>query len=237
MGRKLRRLPVLVAGLALAPTAVLALLAACRAVAELGSGHRGALPFLAGLALYPLAHFAAVKPMGLYVFGHELTHGVAAVLSGARVRKMKVSSRGGHVVLDRSNAFIALAPYLIPLYTVFWLSAVRLASVWRPVPGWLLAAGVGLTLSFHFLLTAEVLWDEHQTDLDHGGGVFVSLVLILLVNSLVLVGALKGLYPGEVSLRAWSRALAGETFDFWLEAGRLAGAAATWASDRWSGAG
>jgi hypothetical protein len=56
------------------------------------------------------------KPMWIYVFGHELTHALWTWLFGGQVKKMKVSSAGGHVVVSKTNFVIALAPYFFPLY-------------------------------------------------------------------------------------------------------------------------
>jgi hypothetical protein len=224
------RLRSFVVGCAVGPTAVLAAAASCRSLAGL-AGQRFAWPFVAGLSAYPFAHWL-LQPVGFYVLGHELTHSVAAVLSGSRIRGMEVSSEGGRVVLDKSNAFIALAPYVIPLYTVLWIAAYRLLSLGRPLPGWALAAGVGATLSFHFVLTGGILWNEHQTDLDHAGGVFSSLAIILLFNSLILVVALRGLFPGHVSLRGWASAVALGTGRFWRAAWVSSLHAAGWVSAR-----
>lgn len=226
-GAKLKSFAV---GCAVAPTALLAASASLRSLARL-AGQRFAWPFVGGLAAYPAVHWL-LQPVGFYVLGHELTHSAAAVLTGSRVKSMEVGSDGGRVVLDKSNAFIALAPYVIPLYTVLWIAGFRLVSLWRPLPGWALAAGVGAALSFHFVHTAGILWSEHQTDLDHAGGVFSSLALILLANSLVLVVALRGLFPGHVSLRGWATAVALGTGRFWRAAGRAGWLAAGWVSAR-----
>jgi len=224
----MRRLAI---GAALAPTAVLCAAGAFRVFAQVVSGGR-ALPFLAGFLLYPLLHAWRPSPTRLYVLGHELAHALAAVLTGSRVRGMEVGSQGGHVVLSKTNPFIALAPYLIPLYAVLWLATVRLVGLWRPLPPWLIAAGLGLTLSFHFLLTVDALWRTHQTDLDHAGGTFFSVAWILLVNSFVLVVVLKGLEPPSVSVRAFLAWVGNGTAAFWVQVGDLAWKAAVWSTGR-----
>jgi hypothetical protein len=229
------RLKSFVVGCAVAPTAVVAAGASCRSLAAL-AGQRFAWPFVAGLTAYPLLHIL-LQPVTFYVVGHELTHSVAAVLSGARVKSMKVGSGGGHVVVDKSNVFIALAPYVVPLWTVLWICAWRLLALWHSLPGWSLAAGVGATLSFHFMLTAGVLWQEHQTDLDQAGGVFSSMSLILLVNSLVLAVALRCLFPGHISMRGWASIVGAGTASFWRAAASAAGWAAHGLSSRLSSRG
>jgi len=51
--------------------------------------------YLVGAASYVIFERLFHKPMWLYVIGHELTHAVSGFLSGARIYKFKVSSKGG----------------------------------------------------------------------------------------------------------------------------------------------
>ena len=57
--------------------------------------------------------------MLVYVFGHELTHALWVWLMGGRVSRFRVGRDGGHIVTDRNNFWIALAPYFFPLYSIF----------------------------------------------------------------------------------------------------------------------
>ena len=56
--------------------------------------------------------------MVLYVFGHELTHALWVWLMGGRVSRFRVGRDGGHIVTDKNNFWIALAPYFFPLYSL-----------------------------------------------------------------------------------------------------------------------
>ncbi|MGH8022894.1 MAG: M50 family metallopeptidase, partial [Limisphaerales bacterium] len=76
------------------------------------------VPFLAGIACWGVIFFLLPRPMWIYVFGHELTHALWAWLFGGRVKRMKITSSGGHVVVTRNNFLITLAPYFFPLYAV-----------------------------------------------------------------------------------------------------------------------
>ena len=67
------------------------------------------VPLLAGAACWLVIFLLLPKPMWLYVFGHELTHALWTWLFGGQVKKMKVSSEGGHVVVSKTNFVIALA--------------------------------------------------------------------------------------------------------------------------------
>ena len=76
------------------------------------------VPLLAGAACWLVIFLLLPKPMWIYVFGHELTHALWTWLFGGQVKKMKVTSDGGHVVISKTNFLIALAPYFFPLYAV-----------------------------------------------------------------------------------------------------------------------
>ncbi len=75
-----------------------------------------------GLALWLAIWLLLPRPLWVYVLGHELTHALAVYLHGGKVHQFKVTSAGGHIVTDKSNWFIALAPYFIPLYSLFWIA-------------------------------------------------------------------------------------------------------------------
>src|ERR1700733_1453965 len=163
-------------GLILWPTAAGALGAAVWTLTRLAVQPRLAVTFLAGFFGYAVLHFFyfRLRSAKVYVLGHEMTHALAAWMSGARVLGFSVGSKGGHVNVSHSNTWIALAPYMVPLYAISVLAAYRLLLWWAPHPvfsthnahqGFLFAMGVAL--SFHFVETIEALWVRHQPDLDH----------------------------------------------------------------------
>ncbi|MBL8023610.1 MAG: M50 family metallopeptidase [Elusimicrobia bacterium] len=169
------------------------------------------VPVLAGVAAYLLLHLVFRKPITAYVFGHELTHAMAALLSGYKVKSIFVSGKGGEVELSGSNAFVALAPYCVPLYTLVVLLAYGLVRRYAPLetpPLWV-GFGIGLTLTFHLALTVHALRQD-QPDLLHAG-TFFSLVTILLCNGLALLVVLKALFPSLISFSAFGHAWREET--------------------------
>ncbi len=200
---KSRRLPVFfypVFGAALALPAAAAWLGLFRLARPL-LGHWTVLaPALAGAAVYGLLQLFFRKPMTLYVFGHELTHAAAALLSGYKVKSLYVSEKGGEVVVSGTNVLVALAPYCVPIYTAIVLAAYALVQRYAhlPSPPLWVGFGLGLTLAFHGALTVHAL-GQSQPDLRQAG-VFFSMALILLANAVVLAVALKVLFPSAVSL-------------------------------------
>ena len=145
--------------------------------------------FSLGVVLWLIAFFGLPRPILVYVFGHELTHALWVLLMGGRVSRFRVGRDGGHIVTNRTNFFIALAPYFFPLYSILAIGVYGLLSLFYNVQpyGRLLYAVVGATWAFHFTFTCWMI-PKSQTDLrDHG--TFFSLVVIYLMN-LALLSAL-----------------------------------------------
>jgi hypothetical protein len=142
--------------------------------------------FSLGAVLWLIAFFGLPRPMLVYVFGHELTHAVWVLLMGGRVSRFRVGRDGGHIVTDRNNFWIALAPYFFPLYSLIVIGAYGALSLFFNVQpyGRLLYGLIGATWSFHFTFTCWMI-PKKQTDLTDQG-TFFSLVVIYLMNLLLL---------------------------------------------------
>ena len=173
----------------------------------------GSFYFFVGIGSYFLFQWAFFRPIRTYVFGHELTHAVAAWLSGGKVRHFHVGKKGGSVSVTRSNFFVALSPYVVPLYALALLLlffAVNyfysLRAAWWPWFLWLLGASIG----FHMALTGYAL-KQNQPDLRATGG-FLSAVIIYLGNVLSIVFVLGVLFPRTVSWEAFARLSARQTY-------------------------
>ena len=162
-----------------------------------------AVPFWVGAAAYFLFQIIFFKPVRTYVFGHELTHALAGLMSGAKLKNFKVSASGGSVVLTKTSVFITLAPYFIPIYTVILIIVYRAGAMFWPLENYHSAFLflAGFTLSFHFGLTQFAL-AQGQSDLRQFG-VFFSGVLIVLVNCVVLALLFKVLFPDAVGLKGY----------------------------------
>src|SRR5436853_2977444 len=142
--------------------------------------------FSLGALLWLIAFVGLPRPIVIYVFGHELTHALWVLLMGGRVSRFRVGRDGGHVVTDRNNFWIALAPYFFPLYGILAIATYGVLSLFLNMQpyGQLLYAAIGATWAFHFTFTCWMI-PKKQTDLtDHG--TFFSLVGIYLMNLLLL---------------------------------------------------
>ncbi|GHT50307.1 hypothetical protein AGMMS49990_02460 [Endomicrobiia bacterium] len=119
------------------------------------------------------------------MFGHELSHAIAGVLSGAKIKKFNVGKKSGSVVLTKSNIWITLTPYFFPIYTIAiviiyiclgWITNVKLFYEY-------FLFFVGFSIAFHIALTIYILSID-QPDLKVYGK-FFSYVVILAVNIVV----------------------------------------------------
>ena len=142
--------------------------------------------FCLGAVLWLIAFIGLPRPILLYVFGHELTHAVWVWLMGGRVSRFRVGRDGGHIMTNRTNFWIALAPYFFPFYSILAIAIYGVLSMFCNMQpyGRLLYAIIGVTWAFHLTFTCWMI-PKNQTDLrDHG--TFFSLVLIYLMNLLLL---------------------------------------------------
>jgi hypothetical protein len=188
--------------------------------------------FAAGMLLFGIL-FTIVPRDALmlpYVFGHEVTHAIWVKLFGGKVAdQFHVSLEGGHVLTDRVNTWIALAPYFFPIYSLLVVSLYGMASLvadlsaWR----WVLFLLLGVTLAFHLVFTC-LLIVKGQPDL-HYGGTFFSLMVIYLINLLIITGLLLATGK-EVSLQFFAEDFIENSARF-LETCR---AATSWLAD-WIG--
>jgi hypothetical protein len=145
------------------------------------------VPLLAGAACWVVIFLLLPKPMWIYVFGHELTHALWAWLFGGQVKKMKVASGGGHVVISKTNFIITLAPYFFPLYAALAVIVFTLGNLfwnWRGYLVWFHLC-VGAAYAFHVTLTFHTL-RTRQSDITSQGRLF-SAVIIFLGNVCVLL--------------------------------------------------
>ena len=152
-----------------------------------GSADTVWIPLLGGAACWLVIFLLLPKPMWIYVFGHELTHALWTWLFGGEVKKMKITSAGGHVVISKTNFLIALAPYFFPLYVVLVIGAFALG---RWLWGWPLVYFhllVGAAYAFHVTLTVHVL-QTRQSDITGQGYLFSAVVIFLGNTGVLLLG-------------------------------------------------
>ena len=162
--------------------------------------------FSLGAVLWLIAFFGLPRPIVLYVFGHELTHALWVWLMGGRVSRFKVGREGGHILTDKNNFLIALAPYFFPLYAVMVVAFFCVGNWfwrWQPYMVWFHLL-LGASYGFHLTLTWHIL-KSSQSDITEQGYLF-SAVVIFLGNAVILLLAiplLTGRVPVLGALRWW----------------------------------
>ncbi len=177
--------------------------------------------FSLGSVMWLVIFFGLPKFIWVYVFGHELTHAFWVLMMGGRVHRFQVTSEGGHILADKTNTWIALAPYFFPIYSVLaiWLYGILAIFVDMSPYRQLLYAVLGATWTFHLSFTCWMI-PKGQPDLSYGG-TFFSLVVIYLLNLAVLAVLLILASPG-VSLWGFARDLIDNAGAFSQETLRLA---------------
>lgn len=179
----------------------------------------GSYYFFIGISTYFVFEWACFRPIRTYVFGHELTHALAAWMSGGRVKHFHVSKHGGSVSVTKTNVFVALAPYMIPLYSLIVIGIFYLVNWFYPLHAywsWFLWL-FGITVGFHMALTTYAL-RQGQPDLK-AAGKFLSAILIYLGNVVSLILVLGMLFPQTVSWKTFLRLSGRNTLAAWRHVG------------------
>tara|TARA_E500000075_G_C6964781_1_gene307342 strand:- start:644 stop:1396 length:753 start_codon:yes stop_codon:yes gene_type:complete len=154
-------------------------------------------PLTYGLVSGLLLLLILPNPIRTYVLGHELTHALWGLCMGARVGKINVTKKGGHVELSKTNFLITLAPYFFPFYTILIIALYAIGNLFTDLHPYhnLFLFLVGITWAFHLHFTLHMLANRHQPDITEQGRLFsytiiYSFNLITLMIWMICVGSL-----------------------------------------------
>ncbi|MDR3071717.1 MAG: hypothetical protein LBU29_03915 [Endomicrobium sp.] len=157
--------------------------------------------FWIGVLGYVVFQVVFYRPIKIYVFGHELSHAITGILSGAKIKKFSVGKQSGSVALTKDNIWITLAPYFFPIYTL----ALIIVYIFL---GWFINIKqfyeyflflIGFSIAFHVALTAYILSIE-QPDLKVYG-VFFSYIVIFAVNIITFTLLVSLSFPEGISVK------------------------------------
>ncbi len=174
-------------GLLLLPLCIAALPTLGRVLQGSGRADTVWVALAAGALAWIVVFMLLPKPMLVYVFGHELTHALWTWAFGGKVKKFKATSKGGHVIISKSNFVIALAPYFFPLYAALVILFYVLGNLiwaWNEHNA-IFHLLLGAAYAFHVTLTLHILQTK-QSDITEQGWLF-SLAVIWLGNISVLI--------------------------------------------------
>jgi len=181
----------------LLPLPIAAAIAFYGELEKIGSISGENLYFIWGILGYVVLNLFISKLDYLYIFGHEVVHSLATFLCGGKVKSFKVTRRGGAVKTTKTNLFIELSPYFVPIYTVIsgllYLSS-SVFNVEKDILPYFLFA-IGFTLSFHIILTSEKIRLK-QPDFLRLGHMF-SIIMIVTFN-IILAEAIVDTLFGEI---------------------------------------
>ena len=149
--------------------------------------------FIWGIVSYVVLHLLFYKPTYFYVFGHEAVHAGVAWIFGGKIKSFKVSDKGGSVGTDKTNVFIELSPYFIPIYTIIITVVYFVIAASYNINGSVFVFLIGFTLAFHMVSTVEVM-KVRQPDIMKSG-YFFSIVSVYILNIIVISLIFSLMFP------------------------------------------
>lgn len=157
---------------------------------------RNQLYFLWGVGAYVVPHLFFFKPHYIYNLGHEAVHVLSTWLSFGRAKNLKVSNEGGSVQTTKSNFFISISPYFVPVYTIILCLSYFFISKFRDITSYtpFFIFFIGFSLAMHIIMTTEAL-KVSQPDLIKTGYLF-SLTLIYVLNIIVTAFIISLIFTG-----------------------------------------
>ena len=211
------RLLKLLIALLLLPTAALTFAETVRILFAVLGHLQAAVSFIAGVVVYAGVHYGYYDFSRPYVFAHEMTHALAALLCGCRIKDVSVGQDSGYVKMDCCNAFVVLAPYFVPAYTLAAAFVYAMANLFVDLTPYrqVFLFVIGFCTAFHVTQTFKTLFEADQPDLKLAGGKIFSVVMITLANLVVLALVLKALFPEAVSLAEAGKNVLAGTVNIW----------------------
>ncbi|MBI4336049.1 MAG: hypothetical protein HY589_05280 [Candidatus Omnitrophica bacterium] len=152
--------------------------------------------FLYGAASYIIMHLFLFKPNFVYNLGHETVHVLSTWISFGKAKNMRVSGEGGSVQTSKSNFFINISPYFVPIYTVILCLAYFLISKFNDISQYtpVFVFFIGFTLAMHIVMTVDAL-KISQPDLIRTG-YLLSLSSIYVINMVAAAFVISLIFAG-----------------------------------------
>ena len=163
------------------------------------------LYFLAGgFFAYPIFHIVFMRPVYVYSLGHEIVHVLATWLCGGKVTSFHVSQHGGTVTTTKTNLFIRLSPYFIPIHTIFLVVTYWGLSAFLNISRFSdeLVFFIGFTMSLHIFMTIEAM-KLRQPDIVKTGYLF-SVFFIYVANISVALLVLSLIFT-DISFMSFAK--------------------------------
>ena len=133
----------------------------------------------------------------LTIFGHEVTHMLAAILTFHKPKGMSIEQdKGGSFTYEgKGNWLITIAPYFIPTFPLLWMLMGLFLGQGGHFDTWYII-GFGIIVGFHIAANFTQIHSE-QTDFKKAGYIFT--MLFIPGANLLLIG-----YLWCFALRGWT---------------------------------
>ena len=158
--------------------------------------------FLWGIISYMLVHILFWKPNYLYTLGHESIHVLATWICGGHISSFHVSDGGGSVTTSKSNFFIELSPYFVPIYTMILICIMPLVkstlTELNLFSGYIFV--IGFSMGMHLIMTADAL-KVKQPDILRSGYLFS--YAIIYIGNLIVIAAIFSIFSSDLSIKTY----------------------------------
>lgn len=161
-------------------------------------------PLIGGFFAYPIFHIVFFKPMYIYAWGHEIIHVLATWLCAGRIISFHISQAGGNVATTKTNPFIRLTPYFVPIHTIFLVLLYGILYNFFDISKFFneFIFLIGFAMSFHIIMTIEVM-KTRQPDIVKTG-YFFSILFIYVANIFVLL-LISSFFFRDISFIAFAK--------------------------------
>ncbi|MGN0919632.1 MAG: M50 family metallopeptidase [Alphaproteobacteria bacterium] len=142
----------------------------------------------------------------LTIFAHELTHMLAALLTGHKPKSMSIrpDEGGSFTYLGKGNWLITIAPYFFPTFPFLWM----LGGLWFDFQGQAFPTWYVMTFGFlvgYYIVSNFYQIHSEQTDFKKAG--FLFSVMFIPGANLLLIG-----YLWSFALKGWKGLSAWQNF-------------------------
>lgn len=157
------------------------------------------LYLILGTVFYTILHnISALNNFinALYIISHELSHALAGILKGNKIKKIRISNKYGYVSFSKKpDKFTTIFPYIFPFYNILVLAIYLLLSITtrkKLYPYFVFLEG--MLLMFYILNTISVITTP-QNDFKKFGGRIRSVFFIITLNICVVMATLVLIFP------------------------------------------
>lgn len=143
-----------------------------------------------------------------YILAHELSHALAGIVFGNKIKKIKIKSDSGYVSFATKPDFItSLAPYIFPFYCVLFALIFFITSLFADINRWrnIFLAAQGFFICFHAANTVSVMTSGVQSDFKKTKSVFLSYMAVFFLNLIFFAFIIKMLFPEKTHLALFFR--------------------------------